>query len=153
MSTPKCLSLVATSRIWPHKVYTELVSFLAVVTCTTWHLEGLNSMSHWESHIVSLSRYFCSTLQLYEPTTVRYTVMSSAKRRTCDDSFSGRSFMNTRDRIRPKTELWGTPEVTGTNPVSSPSVKNICLWLPRKAQIQDSAFPLIPYWWSFQPSR
>ena len=34
----------------------------------------------------------------------------------------------------------------------SPSITTVCDLLPRKARIQDSAFPLIPYWWSFQMS-
>ena len=59
---PKYLALVTTSRIWPCKVYTVLIAFLAVVTRTTWHLEGLNSTSHWDSHNDSLSRSFCSTV-------------------------------------------------------------------------------------------
>ena len=99
MSTPKYLALVTTSRIWPCKVYTVLIAFLAVVTRTTWHLEGLNSMSHWDSHNDSLSRSFCSTVPSSKPPIVRYTAVSSAKSRTCDDNFSGRSFMKTRNRI------------------------------------------------------
>ena len=42
--------------------------------------------------------------------------MSSAKRGTCDDSSSRRSFMYMRNRIGPKTDPWGTPEVTGISP-------------------------------------
>ena len=60
--------------------------------------------------------------------------------------------MNTRNRIGPKTEPWGTPELTRTDLDSSPSKTTVCDLLPRKALIQDSAFPLIPYWWSFQMS-
>ena len=129
-----------------------LIAFLAIVTRTTWHLEGLNSMSQWDSHNDSLSRLFCSTVPSPKPPIVRYTAVSSARSRTCDDSFSGRLFMKTRNRIGPKTEPCGTPELTGTDPDSSPSITTVCDLLPRKAQIQDSAFPLIPYWWSFQMS-
>ena len=60
--------------------------------------------------------------------------------------------MKTRNRIGPKTELWGTPELTRTDPDSSPSITTVCDLLPRKAWIQDSAFPLIPYWWSLHMS-
>ena len=151
MSTPKSFALVTTSRIWPCKVYTVLIAFLAVDTPTTWHLEGLNSMSHWDSHNDSLSRSFCSTVPSSKPPIVRwmYTAVSSAESRTCHDSFSGRSFMNTWNRIGPKTESWGTIELTGTDPDSSPSITTVCNLLPWKARIQDSAFPLMPYWWSF----
>ena len=127
-----------------------LIAFLAVVTLTTWHLEGLNSMSKGDSHNDSLSRSFCSTVPSSKPPIVRYTAVSSTKSRTCDDSFSGSSFLNTRNRIGPKTEPWGTPELTGTDLDSSPSKTTVCDLLPWKDAIQDSAFPLIPYWWSFQ---
>ena len=36
MSTPKYLALVTTSSTWPCKVYTDLITSLAVVTRTTW---------------------------------------------------------------------------------------------------------------------
>ena len=129
-----------------------LIAFLDVVTHNTWHLEGLNSMSHWDSHNDSLFRSFCSTVPPSKPPIVRYTPVSSAKSHTCDDSFSGRAFMKTRNRIGPKTEPWGILELTRTDPDSSPSITTVCDLLPRKARIQDSAFPLIPYWCSFQMS-
>ena len=109
-------------------------------------------MSHWDYHNDSLSRSFCSTVPSSKPPVVRYTAVSSAKSRTCYDSFSGRLFMKTRNRIDPKTEPRGTPELTGTDPDSSPSITTVCDLLPRKAWIQYSAFPLIPYWWSSQMS-
>ena len=37
---------------------------------------------------------------------------SSANRQMFDVMASGRSFMNSRNRIGPSTEPWGTPEVT-----------------------------------------
>ena len=114
MSTPNYLALVTTPRIWPCKIFTGFIVFLAVVTRTTRHLEGLNSVSYWDSHNDSLSRIvseydqeiiqvFCSTVPSSEPPIVRYTTVSSAKWCICDDSFSGRSFMNTRKRIGSKT--------------------------------------------------
>ena len=126
-------------------VYTDLMTSLAVVTRTTWQLEGLNYMSHWLSHTESLSRSFCSTISSSEPPTLRYTAVSAANKRTCDDNSSGRSFMYTRNIIDPKTDTWGTPEVTGTDSDSSPSRTTVCDRLPRKARIQESALPLIPY--------
>ena len=98
ISTPKYFALVTTPRTWPCNLYTVLSAVLAIVTRTTWHLEGLNSMSHWLSHTDSLSRSFCSTVPASEPPTVRYTAVSSANKRTCDDNSSGRSFMYTRNR-------------------------------------------------------
>ena len=54
ISTHKYLELVTTSRIWQCKGYTVFITFLAVVTRTTWNLEGLNSVSHLLSHIQSV---------------------------------------------------------------------------------------------------
>ena len=45
---------------------------------------------------------------------VRYTAVSSANRRTCDCTLSGRSFMYNRNKIGPRTDPCGTPEETGT---------------------------------------
>ena len=57
-----------------------------------------------------------------------------------------------KNRIGPSTEPCGTPEVTGTKSDSSPSSTTDCDRLPRKAWIQSSSLPLIPYRWSFQSS-
>ena len=46
MSTPKYLAQETSSRTWPCSMYEKFEDFLEVVTCTTWHLEGLNSMYH-----------------------------------------------------------------------------------------------------------
>ena len=43
-----------------------------------------------------------------------YKTQSSAKRRTDDPIFSGRSLMKMRNRTGPKTDPWGTPDRTGT---------------------------------------
>ena len=42
-----------------------------------------------------------------------YKTQSSAKRRTDDLIFSGRSLIKMRNRIGPKTDPWGTPDRTG----------------------------------------
>ena len=65
ISAPKYFALVTTSRTWPCNLYTMLIDFLAVVTRTIWHLEGLNSMSHRPSHTVNLSRSFVA--QFHHP--------------------------------------------------------------------------------------
>ena len=55
-----------------------------------------------------------------------------------------------RNRIGLSTDPCRTPDVTGTKSDSSPSRTTDGDRLPKKAWIQFSAFPLIPYWWSFQ---
>ena len=44
-----------------------------------------------------------------------YKTLSSAKRRTDDLIFSGRSLIKIRNRTGSKTDPWGTPDRTGLN--------------------------------------
>ena len=56
MSTPKYLAEKTLFKTWLCMVYGVYIGVLARVICNTWHLPGLNSMSHWASHCWSLSR-------------------------------------------------------------------------------------------------
>ena len=58
MSIPKYLALVTASRTCPCRYYKVLIGLLEAVTLTTWHFEGLNSMSHLDSHPDRVSRSF-----------------------------------------------------------------------------------------------
>ena len=109
-------------------------------------------MPYLDSHTISLSKSCCNTLLSSVPPTVRYTAILSPNRHTFEVSSSGRSLMYMRNRISPKKEPCGMPDVTGTDPDSSPSRITVCDRLPRKAWIQGNEFPLTPYWWSFQRS-
>ena len=156
MSTPKYLELVTTSRTWPcnSHVNGKCTDFLEVVTLTTWHFKGLNSMSHLYFHTISLSKSWCNTFLSSVLPTVRYTAVSSVIKCTFEVSSSGRSlmYMYMRKWMGPKTEPCEKLDVTGTNSDSSPPRTTVCDWLPRKARIQRYEFPLIPHWWSFQRS-
>ena len=50
-----------------------------------------------------------------------YKTQLSAKRRTDDLIFSGRSLIKMRNRSSPRTDLWGTPDRTGTGSEAWPS--------------------------------
>ena len=50
-----------------------------------------------------------------------YKTQSSAKRRTDDLIFSGRSLIKMRNRTGPRTDPWGTPDRTGTGSEAWPS--------------------------------
>ena len=50
-----------------------------------------------------------------------YKTQSSAKRRTDDLIFSGRSLIKMRNRTGPRTDLWGTPDRTGAGSEAWPS--------------------------------
>ena len=55
--TPKYFTLVTIPKTWPCNWYEEFVTFLEVVTFTSWHLERLNSFCHLELHIDNLYKY------------------------------------------------------------------------------------------------
>ena len=50
-----------------------------------------------------------------------YKIQSSAKRRTDDLIFSGRSLLKMRHRTCPNTVPWGTPGMTGSGSEAWPS--------------------------------
>ena len=50
-----------------------------------------------------------------------YKTQSSAKRQTDDLILSGRSLINIKKRMGPKTDPWGTPDKTGTGSEAWPS--------------------------------
>ena len=88
-STPKYLAEKTLFKTWLCMVYGVYIGVLARVICNTWHLPGLNYMSHWASHCWSLSRSLWRVAESSGSHIVRYTAMSSAKRRTWDCTLSG----------------------------------------------------------------
>ena len=58
--------------------------------------------------------------------------VSSAKRRTLDLTWHGRSLIKIRNINGPSTDPWGTPEVTGTECESSPARTTLCVLFSRK---------------------
>ena len=78
--------------------------------------------------------------------------VSSANNRIFDLVLSGRSLMFIKNSIGPRTEPWGTPDVTGTVPDFSFSRTTVYVRPERKACIHFKLGPLIPYWCSFSRS-
>ena len=68
------------------------------------------------------------------------------KRRNCEFVTWVISFMNNKKRVGPKTEPWGTQEVTGVVVEWVPFTTTNWVRLRRKAAIQASVFPLKPQW-------
>ena len=60
MSTPRYLALATSSRVSPCRVYFVAKGECDVVMCVTWHLLGLNCISHVISHTWRMSRSACS---------------------------------------------------------------------------------------------
>ena len=63
----------------------------------------------------------CKIRQSVGDSVFLYETQSSAKRRTDDLMFSGRSLIKMRNRTSPKTDPWGTPDRTGTRSEAWPS--------------------------------
>ena len=53
---------------------------------------------------------------------VIYTAVASVKSLVCDLKLSGNSLIRARNKIGPRTDPWGTPDVTGIVSVSHPPV-------------------------------
>ena len=126
-STPRCLAADTLSRVWLCIVYEGFMGALALVMWRTWHLLGLNSISHFTSHRCYWSKSFWRSDASLGWFIVRYTAVSSANRQTCDCTLSGRSFMYNRNKIGPRTDPCGTPEETGTSSEHSPSSTTDCV--------------------------
>ena len=75
---------------------------------------SLNDIWQSDPYCARLIRSSCKICQSSRDFISLYKTQSSAKRRTDDLIFSGRSFIKMRNRTGPKTNPWGTPDRTGT---------------------------------------
>lgn len=75
----------------------------------------------------------------------RYKIQSSAKSRTLELTFSGRSFMYSKNNKGPNTVPCGTSEVTFDQSDCSPPTTTLCKRAFRKFEIQVKVLPWIPY--------
>ena len=126
------------------KVYLLFKGLTFLVMWRTWHLEGLNCISHIFSHCsrhaMSVCRVWPSVVELI----ARYMSVSSAKSLTLDLTCSGRSLMYAIKRIGPRTEPCGTPEETGTSSELIPLITIVCFRLSKKSLIHYRVSPLMP---------
>ena len=76
---------------------------------------------------------------------LRYIMLSSAKGRILDRTFSFMSFMYSKKSIGPITEPCGTPDVTSVMSDRAPLTENRCLRFDRRYMIQLCVLPVIPY--------
>ena len=106
-----------------------------------WYLLGLNSISHFTSHRCNWSKSFWRSDASLGWFIVRCTAVSSANRRTCDCTLSGRSFMYNRNKIGLRTDPCGTPEETGITSEHSPSSTTDCVFPTKKDWIHERVLP------------
>ena len=133
ISSPRYFAWSTASKIWPCRTYWVWMGFRALEICTTWLLLGLKCISQVFSHCSSFCRSCCKVWESFLLVTVKYTVVSSANSLTWELIFSGRSLMYNRNKIVPRTELWGTPDVTGISddfPLQEPHTVNARVRMP-----------------------
>ena len=101
------------------------------------------------SIIFKVFQFYEVLLMVCEPSlllTVRYTAVSLANILTCEVILSIRSFMFTRKRIGPRTNPWGTPDVTRISddfPLQGPL--KCCVRPSRSALIQPRPISLLAH--------
>ena len=144
MFTPKYFAVSTDSNSWLCIKYLDITGFLDRIIWSTWHLQGLNSVSqvryqHWRESKSDWRTWLSCKLE-----TVKYTAVSSANNLTWDWIFSGRSFMYNRKRSGPSTDPWGTPEVTGTSFEDSPSNTTVWVCPIKNDWIHFNVFPFKP---------
>ena len=99
----------------------------------TWHLLGLKRISQVFSHCSSFCRSCYQVWESFLLVTVKYTAVSSTNSLNCEVIFTGRTFMYSRNKIGPRTEPWGTPDVTGISddfPLLEPQIMNARVRMP-----------------------
>ncbi|CAL4251130.1 unnamed protein product [Meganyctiphanes norvegica] len=107
------------------------------------HFATLNDIFHFVAQFCSSCRSFCSFscapsnsgLLLFILGTLQYILLSSANKHTGQSTHFGRSFMNIRNRIGPRTDPCGTPLRTSNSSDSTPRIITFCLRFSRKACI------------------
>ena len=132
MVTPRYFAAEALSSSTLCKMYLVFRGLTFLVMWRTWHLEGLNCISHIFSHCSRHARSVCRTWPSVVELIARYMAVSSAKSLTLDFTCSGRSFMYARKRIGPRTEPCRTPEETGTSSELMPLITTVCFRLSKK---------------------
>ena len=118
ISIPRYVEESGVSKTWLLRVYWCFVSTFLLDSLRPWHFSWLYLIPHLCSHSVRWFRSFCSSWHYVEEDMSLYILLSSANNAS-DDHF-GRWFMNARKRISPRTDLWGTPDVTSASCDSAP---------------------------------
>merc|ERR1712105_251730 len=114
ISTPKSFSSVDLDNIVLFSSYS--CSAFRYPKCIILHLLTLNDIFHLLAQFSSACRSLCSFSFassslgsfLFSLGTLQYILLSSAKRHTGQFVHFGRSLMNMRNKIGPKTDPWGT---------------------------------------------
>ena len=142
MVTPRYFAAEALSSSTLRKIYLVFRGLTFLLMWRTWHLEGLNCISHIFSHCSRHARSVCRTWPSVVELIARYMAVSSAKSLTLDFTGSSRSLMYARKRNGPRTEPCGTPKETGTSCKLIPLITQLS---KKKSFIQFKVSPRMPY--------
>ena len=133
MVTPRYFAAKALSSSTLCKIYLVSKGLTFLVKWRTWHLEGLNCISHIFSHCSRHASSVCRTWPSVFELIVRYMAVSSAKSLTLNLTCLGRSLMFAKKIIVPRTEPCGTPEEPGTSSELMPLITTVGFRLPKKS--------------------
>ena len=111
-----------------------------LVMWRTWHLEGLNCISHIFSHCWRHAWSVCRTWPSVVELIARYMAVSYS-----GFDLLGQVIMYARKRIGLRTEPCGTPEETGTSSELIPLITKVCFRLSKKFSIHFKVSPPMPY--------
>ena len=145
MVTPRYFAAEAISSSILCKMYLVFRGLIFLVMWRTWHLEGLNCITHIFSHCSRHARSVCRTWPSVVEQIARYMAVSSAKSLTLNLTYLGRSFMYARKSFGLRTEPRGTPVEAGTSSELIPLITTVCFLLSKKSLIQFKVYPLMPY--------
>ena len=139
MVTPRYFAAEALSSSTLCKMYLVFRGLTFLVMWRTWHLKGLNCISHIFSHCSRHARSVCRTWPSVVELIARYMAVSSGCK-------AGHLCMQgSPKRIGPRTEPCGTPGETGTSSELMPLITTVCFRLSKKSLIQFKVSPLMPY--------
>ena len=101
VANPRYFAEGTLSKTMLCNMYLEVIRFLSLVICRTWHFDRLKSISQAISQSSSLTRSSCKILASESELMARYMAVSSAKSLTLDLICSGKSSIYAEKRMRP----------------------------------------------------
>ena len=132
---------VSCSMDWP-SLYWWMNFVVEWEIFSTKHFLALNCICQLSYHNESVlkSVCMCSTSESWRMG--RYTTQSSVNKQNSSVILSKRSFINAKNKRRPRTVPWGMPDLTCTHCEWSPTTKTLCRCLVRKFEIQEWVLPV-----------
>ena len=132
---------LTTSRVWPWSWYLVLRGHYLQVTRIVVHFLEWKDIRQSDSNFSSAERSSCSLFESCKLSIWRNSKQSSANNLAWESTTEERSLIKARNKRRPRTVPWGTPEVTSASSDLAPSIRTCCFLLRRKLSIQERVLP------------